>query len=117
MSFRFLVTFMVTLSLCLFNEVDATEFKVLTLDESRVGVVSNEYGSINFDFATGQGFSQIRNAMLDPLNFGVSGIVEHSFSLLNPVPLLTKKNTATKSAIQSANIKMEPNQPMFQGIM
>lgn len=91
--------FLISFTLSFLGTAGAIEIKVLALDETRVGVISNEYGSINFNFATGEGYSQVRNAMLNPSNFGPSGIVENSYELLNPVSYLTEENVAEADLI------------------
>lgn len=59
----------------------AAPIRVLALDESRVGVSANEFGSINFNFATGGGFQAVRESLLDPANFGTGGTVARPVQL------------------------------------
>lgn len=53
----------------------ASEISVLTLDETRIGSTTNANGSINWNFATGVGYQDVRNALLDSTNFGTGGTV------------------------------------------
>jgi hypothetical protein len=62
---------------------------VLTLDETRAGIASNEFGSINFNFVTGGGFQTIREALQAPANFGSGGTIPRPVVFLPPVPSLT----------------------------
>jgi hypothetical protein len=67
----------------------ASDINVLTFDESRVGVETNSYGSLNFNFASGGSFITVRNDLLNAANFGIGGIVPRSVNLLASVPELT----------------------------
>ncbi len=71
------------------SRVSAAPIRVLTLDESRVGVATNDYGSINFNFATGGAFQTLRGDLLNPANFGAGGIVGRAVELLPSVSALT----------------------------
>lgn len=73
----------------------ASGINVLTLDESRVGVQTNSYGSLNFNFATGDSFATVRNDLLNIANFGPGGTVPRSINLLPGVSELTPAALAT----------------------
>jgi hypothetical protein len=93
--FFLLITFF---SFCTFFQAVpswASDINVLTLDESRVGLQSNSYGSLNFNFATGGSFTTIRNDLLNPANFGAGGTIPRSVNLLTGVPELTPVALAT----------------------
>lgn len=62
---------------------NATSLNVLVLNESRNGVMSNENGSINFNFKEGDGFEDIREKLL--ASFDISFL--ESASTLNPSTL------------------------------
>ena len=37
--------------------------RILTLDETRIGTVTNNFGSVNFNFATGDAYRPLREAL------------------------------------------------------
>jgi len=89
---------MIILSLCTFFQIGlswASGINVLTLDESRVGVQSNSYGSLNFNFAMGDSFATVRNDLLNIANFGPGGTIPRSVNLLPGVSELTPAALAT----------------------
>jgi hypothetical protein len=88
----------VVFSFCIFIQSGSvwasSEINVLTLDESRVGVQSNEYGSLNFNFATGGSFTTVRGDLLNADNFGPAGIIPRSVNFLPSVSVLTPESLA-----------------------
>ena len=54
-----------------------------------MGVQSNDYGSIDFNFASGGAFQAIRTDLLNPANFGAAGTIPRTVLLLPAVPSLT----------------------------
>ena len=72
----------------------ANPINLLTVDESRMGVQTNQYGSINFNFVAPGAFDTVRGDLLNLSNFGPGGIVDRSVNILPTVSSLTPEALA-----------------------
>jgi len=105
-----LLLLIIIFSFCTFfqhGSLWALDINVLTFDETRVGVQTNIYGSLNFNFATGGSFTTVRNDLLNAANFGLVGTIPRSVNLLTSVPILTP------AALASADVFVQPYMANF----
>lgn len=96
---KFIVILWVTF---LAEQGSADLIRVLTLDETRIGVITHVNGSINFNFRTGGGFSLVRAALLSPSRFGPAGVVNRG------VELVASVGTITENALTGADVFVLP---------
>jgi len=64
----------------------AEPINVLTVNENATGIY---LPADHFNFTTGAAYTVVRNELLNPANFGPSGVISRSISLLTPVDVIT----------------------------
>lgn len=69
----------------------AAPITILTLDETRIGSYTNANGTLNLNFVTGDSFQTVREALLDPTNFGPGGTVPRSVALTSAPAINTNR--------------------------
>ncbi|HMN97494.1 MAG TPA: hypothetical protein PKC43_14195 [Phycisphaerales bacterium] len=86
-----------------------TPFRVLSLDEVR----SAPCGESSYAFATGVPSMAARDALLDPANFGLGGIIGRSATIVEPVGAINEITLQNADLVFVNSLAFDPDDPVL----